>query len=305
MSSMSFEDYDFLQPTRRPTKESKDMPDIHSLVVGKVEVTQLEAGLNNDKPQVTLTRASKAERGNIYEDHSLVVRKRLKLDNNRKYQLYETLAEFRDLHIQKAFQELLKDFNYVNCASLPIVFKKPYRDLFYIRDSLKAYRISDSRREDERASLQVLVDFIEEQYLETLELYSGLDSNRFINFEYLWTLFPPASIIISEADGLRRVYRVIKCEDVIEAKETYLEIVCWGWGYDAGHFGRFETKLKVLKFDGTQQILGMEIYPLRSMPADEQVRLQEELIRGGRKWKEMISVCHKTYKGKLPVASQK
>jgi len=269
------------------------------LKIEKIEITQYEGGLS-DVPQINLTAPSpKTQGAGKYENHSLVVRKRLKQDSNRKYQPHETLAEFRDPEIQKALQILLQHFNYHNLASLPIKFKHPYHDLFWIRDELQTYQSSLQRSDKERSSLEVLSKFINEQHEKAFKDYQQLIPNGFITFNRLWTLFPPNRVIISVVDGLQRAYRVSsgKLIENHPKDDTYFELTCWGWGYDDGYFGRFETKLKVSEFDKAQKILELEVYPLECLPEREQKELQNELVEGGRKWSQMITTSHKYYNG--------
>ena len=72
-----------------------------------------------------------------------------------------------------------------------------------------------------------------------------------------------------------------------------------GLGYDEGYFGRFETKLKVSEFENAQKILSLDVYPLECLSEKEQKALYDELVRGGKKWKEMTNTCHKYYQGEV------
>jgi hypothetical protein len=235
---------------------------------------------------------------NQYEEYSLVVRKILKMDKDRKYQKYETLAEFRDPHIQRAFQLLLRHFKLVNLASLPIIFRYPYYDLF-IRNKLQEYKNSVLRPDEERPGLDVLSEFIEEEHKEAIRDYNQLVPNGFITFNRIWTLFPPNTLIISVVDVLQRAYRVTK-SSILKPRDgnSFLQISCWGW-YGDGYFGRFETRLKVPEFGDCQRILDLDVYPLDSLPEKVQTGLLDKLVRSWKKWRAMISTCHRFYKGEI------
>lgn len=295
-----------LESTINPSDESESSqsPQIltsdNILNIKKIQVLQLEDGVDS-VPQVTLaTQAPNLKGAGKYENHSLLIRQRLKRDTNRKYQLFETRAEFRDPHIQQALQIMMKHSGSHNLACLPIIFMKPYNELFHIRDELQVYQSSALRSNEERESLAVLSDFIDEQHEDAIKDYNQLIPNGLITFKRLWTLFPPQCVLISDLDGLERAYRVSKItkREPIN-KPKFWEISCWGWGYNDGYFGRFETELQVLEFKGAIRILELDAFPLHCLAKKDQQTLQEKLIRGGKKWAGLVNMCHKYYDGEF------
>lgn len=122
---------------------------------------------------------------------------------------------------------------------------------------------------------------------------------RYITYDLLWVLFKPGSSVFATCFGTKEPRCVIfdVGEDVIKNQETWFNLECRFLDYDGVRFGEAGIFLWVLKFSGSKPIESLEAFPLCCYLEYEQLR--KELIKRGRKFRELAGLYIRYCKGNV------
>ena len=146
--------------------------------------------------------------------------------------------------------------------------------------------------------LDLLVDFIKTTYQSTAHRLLSLLEDGEINYDLLWALFKPNSIVYSTCFGTGKPRCVIY--DDGEENETgnglkYYKMACWYLDYDGQVFGEAAIDLAILKFRGRKRINTLKAFPPQ-YHRDEK-GMKADLIECGRKFVSMLGAYHRHCRG--------
>jgi hypothetical protein len=234
-----------------------------------------------------------------YREYALVLRRVVDREGNPK----STCLEARSKIIRDGLKKVLRDYSSVNMESIPIVIPKPYAPLFHYRKELRDYASDESRREEDKSHIQVLIQFMDKNLQEIERAYDRLLPSEMISYDILWTIFRPEDIIIARRDHFVESY-MVDSYTISEGKddEMVLTIVGRSWDYNGVRFGPVTTELKLHGFVGNKKIEALEVYPISF---HRQRDVEEKLIKRGFEWRKVIDVTHKEYHGELALKPER
>ena len=204
----------------------------------------------------------------------------------------QTTPEINDQALQKAIRHALRDHPYLDLLTTPIKIDGPYREFFHYRKELHTYIDSPERSPKEKERLQTLTDFIDDNMKSTRLEYEKHVLHGNVTLDFLWTLYPLNSLIVTRDDEIRRCFRV-------EEYKTY-ELSCYYWSYLNGRFGRSKHTVRFPNFEGLRKITRLKAVPFDFLPDEEQRKLRKDLIKRGQKWQTLCFMSHMNHNGKRP-----
>lgn len=134
---------------------------------------------------------------------------------------------------------------------------------------------------------------------ELRSFFSGLDGQekrRSVQFDYLWTIFPPGEIIISSVFMREPQLFIAKhcyeseLEESGRGSRRALKLICWTYDWNGKTFNRVPVKFTFEEFQGSRGIETLEAYPLKfrsDTPTCSTEQLRERLRRRGRRFRDL------------------
>jgi hypothetical protein len=293
---MSFEDYHVLSDSRNAEAPLS----VRALRIDFIDFTEYHFE-SRDDPEITITPdqyQAKKDPGK-YEDYALLVRRKRRWRKGGEYIHMSTHLEVRDEVLQKALGKVLAPIKYLGLTSTPLLISQPFRELFWFREDIKQYQEHNCKDSEEENSYRLLSNFMAQHLHQSLKVHDRLISRRNVEYEHLWMIYRPGSIVISTDQGRLQAFLVRSFHDppknVIPEKPAMIKCVIWGC--DSNNFGPSERTVEIERFSGTRDILELPLYPLDRLREKDQDDLVQRLIQRGRRWKSLINLCHKYYKG--------
>jgi hypothetical protein len=122
-----------------------------------------------------------------------------------------------------------------------------------------------------------------------------------IQFEFLWTIFPPGELVYSTVFmKMHQVFIVKEFEsDIVTERDSGKErdakkvwsLVCWSYDWNGKTFNRVPITFKFDEFQGTRLINTLHCYPLRyrntEMNESDTEQLRADLISRGKRFREL------------------
>lgn len=249
-----------------------------------------------DRPLIILTSSFLQAKDNIgkFDDYALILRRCVDHEDKE----LETTLEIHSPIIQTALKVALVDYGYLNLEARPIKIKKPYDALFHYRHELRAYVCEESRTQEEKLELELLIEFMRTNLAATEREYDQLAPNGMITFPLLWALFRAEDIIIEQTDLYQQAYRVISCQSKTINDHTFFEINHWSWAYNGTKFGPTLDVFNIDEFAGARCITELEVYPLRMVSKEHQEKLRLQFVERGHQWRSLIDINNREYDGK-------
>jgi hypothetical protein len=298
---MSIADYDAERGIGGDADSGLDVGDDDGPEVTKVELidlTQKESDWGG-RAIITPTSALHQSRDTSgeYGEYALILRRRVDRDGNS---LAPAQLEVRSPVIRQVLQDVLKDYPHINLFACPVVFRKPYGEIFHYRTELREYAAAPERTVEEKKHMAPLLDFMDKDLGPVEKAWQRLVPKGLISFPYLWTIFRPDELIVYQDEEFKECYRVRQCEQKTKDGTPYFEIDCWSWAYNGSKFGPSRAILCIDSFPGDQKINKMEICPFFLLDSEAQKTMELDLVSRGRKWRELVDNSHRSYNGEIP-----
>lgn len=263
------------------------------------EILSKSGGASTVVPTSSAHKYRDRESGN--QRYAMIVRRRVEED--LKY--VDMRLEINARPIRQYLQGLLGNYQGVNLSAFPIAIPKPYELLFYHRDRIRNDHksITDEPR---RTHVGLLVDFIKQHLGETERQYQqGIHGTPpKISFINLWTLFKPRTVVVSRHDGYIECSRVMTTEYKKTEHGVKFRIFTWRWDYHDGLFGPSQQKLKILPFDGLQEITSLNVCPIDYAEKDPRTQVRRAALKlRGHRWKKLVISSQQEYEGESQVSS--
>lgn len=118
-----------------------------------------------------------------------------------------------------------------------------------------------------------------------------------ISFDYLWTIFHPGDIVISETvfgekqalivnySSKANTVKVQPSDDRQESESWY--VICWAYDYDGVTFKRVPVRLRIKSFKNALKITTLPVYPIRYLQQKDQDDLKKRLEARGERFKHL------------------
>lgn len=205
--------------------------------------------------------------------------------------------------LRRVVRTLFEKYPGINTASQDLTFSPPFEPFFHRWDQVEALIASTTDEEndddatDEQQHVELLVEHLKPELEANLEMHKALVTHGDISYKLLWTIYPPASIVMYNWDG--DVHCLYVCsgyygEDgngpcyVLDL--AYLD--CDGY-----KFGWRQKAVRVRKFESIKKITELDVVPKVYSPDVEQVVAR--LIERGKVASELCKGGYKAYRGLL------
>jgi hypothetical protein len=160
-----------------------------------------------------------------------------------------------------------------------------------------------------KKDLTTLLDHIRATQEVSSYFSSGFDTvktNCAIQFEYLWTLFPPGELVYGTIFMKQPQIFIVKesisyieyektndrDRDISKRAQRYWYLDCWSYDWDGKKYNRVPITLKFDNFQGSRKINTLSYYPLKyrdDAEDPENTKLKEQLIKRGKLFTEYCS----------------
>ena len=197
--------------------------------------------------------------------------------------------------------QLLRD-NLSHHAAFPrhdtvMRFRSPFAVLIHNWARLKRAseaRVGDDESSSARRDLKQLMKQVSTT-IEVAQYFLEFDPSRSpkpttINFEYLWTLFPPGCLVYSTPVMEKDQVFIVQDWDESSDKNNkrVFVLTCWSYDWDGTTFNRIPYDFKIEAFSGTKSINTLDHYPLEYYRNEQQLR--NRLMVRGKKYRELC-IC--------------
>ena len=203
------------------------------------------------------------------------------------------LKEQVEIYSQKLrifFSKLKHHDREISLETTPILFRKPYRPLFFLLDDIR-HEASSNTDPLLSVELQILLTFIESRngLKDVIEKYEMLIKNNKVSFDILWTLFPPLEPILyhTDDDAIKQIYRVETVYKTISAENQWVMIFdLLRIHHNGTTAGICRERLMTPYFYGTLKITpeNLPIIPLSRLGAQNRLEVEKELMDRGRRY---------------------
>lgn len=177
----------------------------------------------------------------------------------------------------------------VNLDTVPIVFKKPYKALFFLLDPLERHLTTEDLDPDLKAEIELLVNFIRSPagIKNVLDAYASQVDLGKVSFGLLWTLFPPETVVYCN-DGTWEECAVVEwAEYESDSADRNVFRIHLLMGYDDGNrYGLVRNLQKILAYPGAVDLTKehFDIVPLDILPSEERNEIRERLVARGQRY---------------------
>lgn len=211
---------------------------------------------------------------------------------DNKY-VQKTSLQINSQHLKDILKETITSFPGISFATKDITIDKPCRVLFHYRRELADAGKNFECESEAAEHLRLLLDFIDEEFKETIEVTENLLEQGMINYQYLWTIFRPGTTIFAPVFGQPRAFKLksygFSCDPPGLALHTeYVD-------FDGEDLGTRNTSRMIPAFTGAVKVSELSALPLEWHPAKEGV--QQALLARGRLWEKHAGMHFCEYKG--------
>ena len=213
-------------------------------------------------------------------------------DHKRPY-VAKTSLQVNSQHLKDILKKTISHFPGVSLQTKDITIDKPYRVLFHYRHELEEAGNELDEESEAAEHLDLLLDFIYEEFKDTIEETENLLEQKMINYQHLWTIFRPGSTIYAPVFGQPRAFKLnsyaYNCDPPgLALQMEYVD-------FDGEDMGTRGSGRMVAAFSGAEKIVDLSAYPIDWHPAKEEVKKQ--LIARGRHWEQHAGMHFRNYKG--------
>lgn len=212
-------------------------------------------------------------------------------------------VNYTQLHVnspllKQLLEDVIGDFpNEPIDASTEVEIELPAYCLFFHRKDIEE---EGTKRfaglEDGQAHLKILLEYTDSKLEEEFKSHrkAMTSESRAINFEHLWTLFKPGSIVFTNFLGQPRAFKLINFF-YVEGDEPGLGLSVEFVDYDGDMFGKRVTQFRIPKYSGTLRCEQLNVKPLELLPNQDQIR--QYLVERGQRFEELVGQNYMHYSG--------
>lgn len=225
--------------------------------------------------------------------HAIVVRKKRKHEGNRKPLKVDSIVVHSPL-IKKVLQHVFNGYPDLVIDLDELIFDAPFAPFFH---RWTQFETAYKSQEDEmtKSHLKLLYDALDLELTKPIQRHNDLVRHKAIDFELLWTLFAPGTLMYSHDNGHDRLYETCDCEYWQDLSGMKFTVRCDMIDWDGEKFGKVMLSENIGKFKGTRQITTLPSYPLKFHAKAEEMK--QKCIDRGRRFQELAGVHCKDYKG--------
>ncbi|KAK4610520.1 hypothetical protein CLAFUW4_14220 [Fulvia fulva] len=213
------------------------------------------------------------------------------MDQSKKF-VQKTSLQVNSQHLKDVLKSTIRKFPGVSFQTKEITIDAPYRVLFHYKSELED--AGEKLEAEAKDHLDFLLDFIDEQFHDTIEESENLLERGLISYPLLWTILrPDTTEIYAPVFGQNRAYSLqsyaYSCDPPgLGPRMEYVD-------FDGDDMGtRCATRL-IPAFAGTEKIVDLPAYPLVYHPSP--AALRKQLIERGRQFEKLAGMSFHCYSG--------
>ena len=205
----------------------------------------------------------------------------------------KTSLQINSQHLKDLLKKTIQDYPGVSFNTKEITIDKPYHVLFHYRHELEENGKELEWSSDAAQHLELLLDFIDEEFKDTIEETENLLEQGMINYEHLWTIFRPGSKIYGPVLGQPRAFKLNNYAPSCNPPglHLYAEYI----DFDGEEMGTRGNTRFMHAFSGAQKISDLSTFPIEWHPAKDTI--QKDLTARGRQWEQIAGTNFRYYKG--------
>jgi hypothetical protein len=198
--------------------------------------------------------------------------------------------------LKAALKDVLHDYPGIFLGKDPLVFESPFKPFVHRWDALKNACAQGGETEATR-HLELLRSTLEPELQKTFSTIKDFASDGAIEFDQLWTVFAPGTVVISPRGKSDCAFSITKTEFFVSKmdRRTYFILHCYCIDWDGTRFGRAPQSLVIPEFEGIASPADLIAYPLEFHPQKD--LLIAKLTKRGEKFQAYADTLNKAYDG--------
>ncbi|KAI1414769.1 P-loop containing nucleoside triphosphate hydrolase protein [Hypoxylon sp. FL1857] len=185
----------------------------------------------------------------------------------------------QDPAMRRVLKYVLEDYQDIDLELAEWTFNPPFKPLVHRWDALRDFE-GQADGED-RAASSTLIAFLTPIIAPSLTMIAKLRETNKIEFENIWCIFPPGTLVATQFYGVDTVCRVLKGEYIRGAFTFDVEFVDWN-GEESGYR---TTSLRIWVFGGLRRVNSLPVFPISYHV--EEANTTAALIERGRKFEKL------------------
>lgn len=141
-----------------------------------------------------------------------------------------------------------------------------------------------------REDLEALLGVMDDLFSGMSHKIARLQTEKRINWEYLWTLFPKDMIVYTRKNDHERLYQVVR----VKSYSYTFNLECRFVQFDGVQFGMDDCTLSIDKFSGSRLINKLPVYPVGFHPDPN---LEKHLAERGNRTLAFQDIAYREYSG--------
>ena len=146
---------------------------------------------------------------------------------------------------------------------------RPFQALFFERHHIQELT-TEAEDADTRQHLELLCSIINEELGSVIDEYEELMTQRKITYDLLWTIFPPEALAVAKDGYHTQGFRITRTS--YKGRFFDLEVECVS--LNGLQFGLETLYFWIANFEGSKNIVDLEIYPLSMALSPEALRVK-------------------------------
>lgn len=206
----------------------------------------------------------------------------------------KTSLQVNSQHLKDILKKTVDNFPGVSFQTKEITIDKPYRVLFHYRPELEAAAEKLAQGSEAANHLSLLLNFINEEFKETIEESDNLCEQGLMSYSHLWTIFKPGCTIYAPVFGQSRAFTLTSYAydcGVNPGLNLQIEFV----DFDGENLGMKSMARKIPPFSGTARINDLSAFPIEWHQDPNTVKAS--LIARGRRWEQHAGMHFCCYSG--------
>lgn len=206
---------------------------------------------------LTIDAETQPEQNNWWEKYAMCLTRHMTSDG--KYVERVTL-QINSPHLKQMLRDAVEHYPGVSFFTEKVSIDEAYHVLFHYRPEF--LRAAERLEAGSEAAdhVKLLLDFINETFVEDIPQHFNLTKQGLINYELLWTIFKPGTIFFGSMFGQPRAFKLNSYNyqggnnPGFYLSSSYVD-------YDGDVFGTRNTTLRIPPFTGTASISALECVP--------------------------------------------